>query len=375
MRAFDQPFRQALGRGRTVLTAFATGTGGKLVILAATYHAAQDVHPTPYAPQYAPQMMHGAEVHAQIAEALLSGRHIQPAPVWLHWLALALVAAAATLLVAGRPGVLRGGLLAVGGAVACYVLAYAMWLTDLALPVAGMQAILLGGYVLGLGLGLRGSERRRAELRRLFGRYVSDEVVPHLLDQLRHPHAGRTWLSTVAVVILSLVAVAAARPCFADPPQLPVALVTKVIGPVHLVAGAQDLPAVDFVQVVANESFTVLAGGTIDLVYFGDGRRERWTGPARFVVRAAGATALAGSAAVSWLPAAAVAALRQVPPRGIASAAVRAGAARCGRPILARRQPRPQRHHRPPTPPTPSHCHRRRCCQPRRHRMAQRDNR
>ena len=162
-----------------------------------------------------------------------------------------------------------------------------------------------------------------------------------LLDQLRHPCAGRTGLSSLAVVILSLVAVAVARPGMADPPQLPVALVTKVAGPVHLVAGAQDLPAVDFVQVVANESFTVLAGGTIDLVYFGDGRRERWTGPARFVVRAAGATALAGSAAVSWLPAAAVAALRQVPPRGTASAAARAGAARLRAPDLSQ----------PPAPP------------------------
>ena len=159
---------------------------GKVVILAATYHAAQDVHPTPYAPQ----MMHGAEVHAQIAEALLSGRHIQRAPVWLHWLALVLAAAAATLLVAGRPGVVRGGLLAVGGALAGYALAYTVWWADVALPVAGLQAILLGGYVLGLGLGLRGSERRRAELRTLFGRYVSDEVVTHLLASENEPELG-----------------------------------------------------------------------------------------------------------------------------------------------------------------------------------------
>ncbi|MBM4342300.1 MAG: adenylate/guanylate cyclase domain-containing protein [Deltaproteobacteria bacterium] len=159
---------------------------GKTVLFAATYHAAQDVHPTPYAPL----MMHGAEIHAQIAESLLTGRRFDVAPLWLHAALLALVAVAGALLISGRPGVGRGAVVTSVGLLSTAGLAFGLWQLDIAVPIAGMQAVLVSGFVAGLGLGLRGSERRREELKRMFGRYVSDEVVAHLLGSGHAPDLG-----------------------------------------------------------------------------------------------------------------------------------------------------------------------------------------
>lgn len=104
------------------------------------------------------------------------------------------------------------------------------------------------------------------------------------------------------------------------------ARVLDVLGKVGAkVVGEDKLPALDFVQVAAGEQFAMQDGASMELVYFADGRRERWAGPARMVVRMAGGTAIVGQASVSWLPAAAVAALRRVAPRAIASAEARAG--------------------------------------------------
>ena len=93
------------------------------------------------------------------------------------------------------------------------------------------------------------------------------------------------------------------------------ALVTRVSGEaqVHVPGGAGPMGAVDFVQAVAGERYTLAAGATVQLVYFMNGRRERWTGPAGFAIGGSGSTTLSGAAAkISFLPAGAVAALRKV---------------------------------------------------------------
>ncbi|MBM4342301.1 MAG: hypothetical protein FJ100_02865 [Deltaproteobacteria bacterium] len=141
-------------------------------------------------------------------------------------------------------------------------------------------------------------------------------------------HAGRRgergsvqwWLWGVGAGVLLW-----ASPVLAQVTGGPVGLVTRVTGVVTLAVGADALPAADFVQVVSGELYVVQEGGLIELVYFGDGRRERWAGPARMVVRPTGGTALSGTPQVSFLPASAVAALKKVPPRGIATAEARAG--------------------------------------------------
>ena len=151
---------------------------GKVILLAATYHAAQDVHLTPYAPD----LMNGAEIHAQIAESLLTGRQTGALPPWQQALILAVIAALAVRLMARRVGPIRGAVITLGGGLLLAGVSYLAFVGDIALATGGMAATLVAGYVLGLGLGLRGSERRRAALKKMFGRYVSDEVVEHLLQ-------------------------------------------------------------------------------------------------------------------------------------------------------------------------------------------------
>ena len=159
---------------------------GKTVLVAATYHAAQDTHATPYAPQ----LMHGAEIHAQIAEALLTGRRISALPTGLLALLLAALALLAAWVLAAGRGVVQSGLATAGAVLGVLLLSYVAWRFDVDLPTGGPVATLVAGWVTGLALGLRGSERRRAELKRMFGRYVSDDVVAHLLRSGTAPDLG-----------------------------------------------------------------------------------------------------------------------------------------------------------------------------------------
>lgn len=170
------------------------GLAGKVVILAATYHAAQDAHLTPYAPD----LMNGAEIHAQIAEALLSGRGVGGLPPWQYAILIAVMAAFAVSLVRQQSGTARGAALALLGVIALGGASYLAFLGDVTVAAGSLQATLLCGYVLGLAMSLRGSERRRAALKAMFGRYVSDEVVEHLLQTDDDPDvAGQTREVTV----------------------------------------------------------------------------------------------------------------------------------------------------------------------------------
>ncbi len=167
---------------------------GKVVIIAATYHAAQDVHLTPYAPD----LMNGAEIHAQIAESLLAGRSTSDLPPWQYALIIAVTAALAVRLASRRNAPVRGAVEAVIGVAVLASISYLAFLADMRVFAGGMQGTLVAGYVIGLALSLRGSERRRAALKQMFGRYVSDEVVEHLLHTGDDPGvAGQTREVTV----------------------------------------------------------------------------------------------------------------------------------------------------------------------------------
>jgi adenylate cyclase len=179
--SFDKLFRESAEDDPDVMA-----LAGKIVLIAATYHAAQDVHPTPYVPQ----LMQGAEIHAQIAEALLTSRRIGSLPAWLIGLMIALSAALASALLASRQGIVLGGVATLVALFGLVAISYLAWLFDTDLPIGGVQLTLVAGWVLGLALGMRGSERRRAELKKMFGRYVSDDVVEHLLRSGTTPDLG-----------------------------------------------------------------------------------------------------------------------------------------------------------------------------------------
>jgi adenylate cyclase len=72
-----------------------------------------------------------------------------------------------------------------------------MFLQDWLLPVGRVQTALAIGYLATLGLRLTGEERERARLKKMFGRYVSDDVVKVLTEGERPDLAGESVQVTV----------------------------------------------------------------------------------------------------------------------------------------------------------------------------------
>jgi len=172
---------------------------GRVVIIAANDRGTQDRHPSPYSRatfgKQGEQMI-GGEIHANIVETILTGqfpRRLPPAAEWMY--VLALVALAALLYLRLHP---------VGGLVAalllgllCLLPAWFMFLDDWLLPVARTQMALGIGFLTTLGLRLTGEERERARLKKMFGRYVSDDVVKVLTEGERPDLAGESVQVTV----------------------------------------------------------------------------------------------------------------------------------------------------------------------------------
>ncbi len=165
---------------------------GRVVIIAANDLGTQDRHPSPYSRRVFGQQseqMTGGEIHANIVETILSGIYPRQLPVSAEWLyVLALVAIAAVLFLRLHPAAGLAAALAI--CLACLAPAWFMFLHGWVLPVGRTQAALGIGYLVTLGLRLTGEERERARLRKMFGRYVSDDVVKVLTEGERPDLAG-----------------------------------------------------------------------------------------------------------------------------------------------------------------------------------------
>ncbi len=164
----------------------------KVVIIAYEPTGVQDLHQTPYSRgflNFPARYMSGPEVHANIAETMLTGRF--PRPVATPWrmtylLGLLAIGTMVFFKFSPRKGLAALGLLAVMVAVTAYLLFRGYWL----IPVAAPQLGLLATYLGVMGLRLTGEERERLRLRLIFGRYVSDEVVEKLLATGKQPNLG-----------------------------------------------------------------------------------------------------------------------------------------------------------------------------------------
>ena len=172
---------------------------GRVVIIAANDRGTQDRHPSPYSRAiFSTQgdQMTGGEIHANIVETILSGHYPRRLPLALEWIyVLALTAIAALLYLRLHPA---GGLtaaLALG--LLCLAPAWFMFLQDWLLPVGRVQVALGIGYLTTLGLRLTGEERERARLKKIFGRYVSDDVVKVLTEGERPDLTGESVQVTV----------------------------------------------------------------------------------------------------------------------------------------------------------------------------------
>jgi adenylate cyclase len=133
--------------------------------------------------------MSGPEIHANIIETLLTGVFPRPVPDYLRALYLFGVLLGGSVLIyrlSPWRGAAAAGALCVLAGVFAYLLFRRYWL----LPAANLQLGLILSYVGVLGIKLTGEERERARIRKIFSRYVSDEVVEKLLASGQFPDLG-----------------------------------------------------------------------------------------------------------------------------------------------------------------------------------------
>ncbi len=156
---------------------------GKVVIIGGEFNGMNDLQTTPYSMGLSgssTKFMTGLEVQANIVETLLSGKQNQPLPTAVRLAYFALMISLA-FLVYLRYTPWQGLLMLTGLSVVAAVLAYILFNRYILLPVANLQVGLLFGYVASYGKRLTSEERTRVRITKIFGRYVSTEVVDMLL--------------------------------------------------------------------------------------------------------------------------------------------------------------------------------------------------
>jgi class 3 adenylate cyclase len=164
----------------------------KVVIIAGEHVGSQDVHLTPYSSGIfgsESRLMKGAEIHANVVETLLSGRRPKNAPLWLC-VAVSLIFITAGTAVFIRLNAWRGLATGVVMITALPFISLLLFATGIFVPAIGTQVALVVSFLSTMGLRLTGEERERARLRKIFGNYVSHEVVEKLLASGRHPDLG-----------------------------------------------------------------------------------------------------------------------------------------------------------------------------------------
>jgi class 3 adenylate cyclase len=165
---------------------------GRVVIIGGEYAGMNDTHATPYVSGFIEgngRYMSGPEVQGSIVETLMSGRMPAPLPLWAETLAVGTTLAVALALFLWLR--LRHAALAlpVLAASAAYV-AHVLFLHDRQFPLAAMMAGMLLLFLAVLGLRFLFEERERGRITRLFGRYVSDQVVEDLIASGQPPRLG-----------------------------------------------------------------------------------------------------------------------------------------------------------------------------------------
>lgn len=165
---------------------------GKVVILGGEFNGMNDWHATPYSNGLfggGGNLMTGPEVQANIVETLLSGIQNEPLPV-LPRLAYFVLAIGLAVLVYQRGTPWHGLLMFLGLSALAALFAYFLFKQYILAPVASLQVGLLAGYVASYGKRLTSEERSRARVTKIFGRYVSTEVVDMLLRAKEMPDLG-----------------------------------------------------------------------------------------------------------------------------------------------------------------------------------------
>jgi adenylate cyclase len=187
------PYYKALEAGRHLPAgelANAVVLVGRQTRAASDIGSAQvDTFATPFT-SFGGDLMPGVEVHANILENVLSGHWIAPAPAAVNIAFLVLTTLLAALLMR-RFSPLKSGLIALALAALAATFAWLcfaelkVWLPA-AMPVAGVAAV----YVMQSLLAFLAERQRRLEVKRMFSRYVPEEVVDDLTANPEHLMRG-----------------------------------------------------------------------------------------------------------------------------------------------------------------------------------------
>jgi adenylate cyclase len=149
----------------------------KWVLVGATAPGLLDMKPSPLAPVYP-----GVELHATLLDNLLQGDFFQIMPLWLQWLWTVAITLGMIVLIlfASRLGVVLSGLLLFMflhfGVTA--VLFTRGWLLATVLPAASLSL----AFVLTAAFSYATEGRQKLAIRTMFSRYMSEEVIKHLLE-------------------------------------------------------------------------------------------------------------------------------------------------------------------------------------------------
>ena len=165
---------------------------GKVVLIGATAPGLNDDHFTPYATRLVAgrgRLMNGVELHANVVEAMLRGDRLTPQSGASRIVLLCVATILLSLLFIALPTWV-GALIWLG----CVVLAVGLgYLSFINATLVSVTTYVTAGGLAFIGVlrwRLSGEERERARVRRMFGFYVSEEVVSAVLQAGGHPELG-----------------------------------------------------------------------------------------------------------------------------------------------------------------------------------------
>jgi adenylate cyclase len=170
----------------------AAAVSGRAVFVGVEYEGAGDRLPTPYSRGVigaGHRDMSNVEIHANIAETLLHPQRLAHAPFWMAGLVWPPFFVIAAGLVAYWPlwcAALGLAALAVSG----WGAGVAFFFAGILFPVSGIFAGMACAAVGMAGMRLGRTERARARIRKLFGKYVSEQVLEQILQTGEEPRLG-----------------------------------------------------------------------------------------------------------------------------------------------------------------------------------------
>ncbi|OQA34452.1 MAG: Adenylate cyclase 1 [Betaproteobacteria bacterium ADurb.Bin341] len=171
----------------------------RIVIIGARYASTNDSHLTPYGHGILnARQMPGPEIHAQAAEALLSGRFIEPLPASLRLLAFLLPLALMALLWI-RLTMWRGLPLLAAAATLAALGGFGLHRLSISFPVAHLQLALVAQFTALYGLRFSFGEHERTRIRQVFASYLSAEVVDAIANSGRIPQLGGETMSVTVL--------------------------------------------------------------------------------------------------------------------------------------------------------------------------------